>query len=134
MTDLARSVILATRGLGVDMSDADSLEAAQLCHNLAVVLGAASELLQERAGTILASVAARGPHDRNRVEWAVELAGDMTARGRFDEAERVLVAALALSEGLFGGDDEQSIATRQRLARARSLMGLRRSDDNGASD
>jgi hypothetical protein len=122
MPSAACCVILLARGLGVEMSDQESLEAAQLCHDLAVLLGAASQLLQQRAGTILASVSMRGPHDRNRVEWAVELAGEMTARGRFDEAEHVLLAAIALSEGLFGGDDALSIATRQLLTRARGRV------------
>ena len=133
MTSPTRSVILETRGLGVDMSDDESLEAAQLCHDLAVVLGAASQLFQERAGTILASVSSRGPHDRHRIEWAVELAGEMTARGRFDEADRVLLAAIALSEGLFGGDDAQSIATRQLLDRARARVSPYRRDQDADS-
>jgi hypothetical protein len=133
MTSPTRCVILPSRGLGVEMSDQESLEAARLCHDLAVVLGAASQLLQERAGTILASVSMGGPHDRNRVEWAVELAGEMTARGRFDEAERVLLAAIALSEGLFGGDDPQSLATRQLLDRARAGLSPCRRDQDAES-
>lgn len=115
------------------MSDKEALEAAQLCHDLAVVLDAASELLQERAGTLLASVSTRGPHDRMRVDWAVELAAEIGARGRPEEAERVLLAALALSEGLFGRDDQQSIETRQLLAGARARLGRPAAGHDGSS-
>ena len=93
----------------------DALEVAQLCHDLAVVLGAAAELLQERAGTLLASVPTGGPHDRKRVAWAVELAAELESKGRHADAERVLLAALALSEWLFGRDDSQSVETRALL-------------------
>lgn len=72
-------------------------------------------MLHERAAAFLASVSARGPHDRQRVEWGLALAAGIEARGNRDEAERVLVAALALSEGLFGRDDPQSVAARKRL-------------------
>jgi hypothetical protein len=84
-------------------------------HDLAVVLESAADLLHERAAAFLASVPTRGPHDRQRVEWGVALAAGIEAKGHHDEAERVLVAALALSEGLFGRDDPQSVATRKRL-------------------
>jgi hypothetical protein len=94
----------------------DALEVAQLCHDLAVVLGAATELLQERAGTLLASVPTGGPHDRTRVAWAVELAAELESKGRHADAERVLLAALALSEWLFGRDDPQSLETRALLS------------------
>lgn len=93
----------------------DALEVAQLCHDLAIVLGAAAELLQERAGTLLASVPPGGPHDRKRVAWAVELAAELESRGRHTDAERVVLAALALSEWLFGREDPQSVETRALL-------------------
>jgi hypothetical protein len=105
------------------VSNDDSLEVAQICHDLAVVLTAAAGLLSERAGTILASVPIGGPHDRTRVAWAVELAADMESKGRHQEAERVLLAALAISEGLFGRDDPQSIETRRLLGAAPFCLG-----------
>lgn len=105
------------------MSNSDALEVAHICHDLAVVLSAAAELLCERAGTILASVPMGGPHDRTRVAWAMELAADMESKGRHDEAERVLLAALAISEGLFGRDDPQSIEARRLLGGAPSGLG-----------
>lgn len=105
------------------MSNDDSLEVAHICHDLAVVLSAAAELLRERAGTILASVPTGGPHDRTRVAWAVELAAQMESKGRHDEAERVLLAALALSEGLLGRDDPLSIEARRLLGAAPFCLG-----------
>jgi hypothetical protein len=109
--------------LGVTVSNEDSFEVAQLCHNLAVVLGAVAELLHQQAGTILASVPTGGPHDRNRVAWAVEMAAEMRSKGRHEDAERVLLAALALSEGLFGRDDPQSIQTRRMFGAPGSWRG-----------
>jgi hypothetical protein len=100
---------------GAPLPDQDSLEVAQFCHDLAVVLNAAAELLCQHARTILASVPTGGPHDRNRVAWAVELAAEIESRGRREDAERVLLAALAVSEELFGRDDPQSVATRRLL-------------------
>lgn len=101
-------------------NDEQALEVARLCHDLAIVLESAAGLLHERAATFLASVASRGPHDRQRIEWGVALAAAIEAKGAHDDAERVLVAALALSEGLFGRDDPQSVAARKRLTELRA--------------
>src|SRR5689334_11675740 len=114
MTPRLVCAIVGRSGWGRDgMSNQDALEVAQLCHELAVVLSAVAERLHERAGTLLASVPTGGPHDRLRVAWGVELANDLRSKGRDADAERVLLAALALSEGLFGRDDPQAVETRR---------------------
>lgn len=61
------------------------------------------------------------------------LAADLEAGGHYERAERVLLAALALSEGLFGRDDSQSVATRQLLGAGTAPDNAGRHDSSRAS-
>jgi tetratricopeptide (TPR) repeat protein len=74
-----------------------------------------AERLYRRAGTILAGGAAGGPDDALRIRCARGLAANLRLQHRTEEANVVLVAALALAEQLLGPTDVDTLATMTAL-------------------
>lgn len=98
----------------------DGPEAAEICHGLATILDgmgalSAAEALHHRAGVLLAGVPVGRKWDRQRVQWALCLADNLTAQHRSAEAAAVLRAAEALAEGLLGPDDPETASVKTRL-------------------
>jgi tetratricopeptide (TPR) repeat protein len=103
-----------------------------------------AEALYRRAGAIYAGVPTGGTDDVLRIRCARGLGANLRRQRRTEEADAVLVAALALSEQLLGPSDVDTLATmtglgllwegldrldeaeelyRQALARAESAVG-----------
>jgi hypothetical protein len=76
---------------------------------------ARAETLYRRAGAILADVGPGGPHDSLRIRCARGLAANLRLQRRTEEANVVLVAALALAEQLLGPTDVDTLATMTAL-------------------
>lgn len=98
----------------------EGAEAAEICHGLAAMLDrigalSAAEALHHRAGVLLAGVPVGRSWDRQRVQWALCLADNLTAQQRLAEAAAVLQAARALAEGLLGPEDPDTAFVRNRL-------------------
>jgi tetratricopeptide (TPR) repeat protein len=74
-----------------------------------------AEDLYRRAGTILAGEAPGGPDDGLRIRCARGLAANLRHQHRTEEANVVLVAALALAEQLLGPTDVDTLATMTAL-------------------
>jgi hypothetical protein len=116
------SAAAVTRALTLlgEAASQDGADAAEICHGLATILDgmgalSAAEALHHRAGVLLAGVPVGRPFDRQRVQWALCLADNLTAQQRLAEAAAVLQAARALAEGLLGPDDPETASVRSRL-------------------
>ncbi|HEX3622853.1 MAG TPA: tetratricopeptide repeat protein [Acidimicrobiales bacterium] len=70
-----------------------------------------AETLYRRAATILSALPPEGPDDAVRIRCARGLAGNLRMQSRYDEADVILTAALALSEQLLGPSDVDTVAT-----------------------
>lgn len=82
-----------------------------------------AEKFHQTAGLILAEIPLGGSCDRERVRYAVSLAGNLALQCRHDDARSVLVAALALAEGCLGTDDPDTQLLRRRLGSPRERSG-----------
>jgi tetratricopeptide (TPR) repeat protein len=76
-----------------------------------------AEALYRRAATILSAPATGGPDDGLRIRCARGLAANLRIQGRIEEADVILVAALALAEQLLGPFDVETLATMTDLGR-----------------
>ena len=87
----------------------------------------AAEALYRRAATILAALPPGGPDDGLRIRCARGLAANLRMQRREQEADGILVAALALAEQLLGPSDVDTVATMTALGLLSE--GLGRSDE-----
>jgi tetratricopeptide (TPR) repeat protein len=78
---------------------------------------AGAEALYRRAGTIFSALPPGGPDDGRRIRCARGLAGNLRMQDRSEEADVILVAALALAEQQLGPSDVNTLATMAALAR-----------------
>lgn len=74
-----------------------------------------AEALYRRAASILSAVPSGGLDDTLRIRCARGLAANLRLQGRGDEADVILVAALALAEQLLGPSDVDTLATMTAL-------------------
>lgn len=88
---------------------------------------ARAERLYRRAGTILATGTPGGLHDGLRIRCARGLAANLRRQQRTEEANVVLIAALALAEQLLGPTDVDTLATMTALGLL--CEGLGRADE-----
>lgn len=88
---------------------------------------AVAERLYRRAGTILATETPGGLHDGLRIRCARGLAANLRMQHRAEEANVVLIAALALAEQLLGPTDVDTLATMTALGLL--CEGLGRADE-----
>jgi tetratricopeptide (TPR) repeat protein len=70
-----------------------------------------AEALYRRAGAIFSALPTGGSHDTVRIRCARGLAANLRMQNRGEEADAILVAALALAEQLLGPSDVDTLAT-----------------------
>ena len=74
-----------------------------------------AEALYRRAGSILSAVPPGGPDDGLRIRCARGLAANLRMQHRSEEADVILVAALALAEQQLGPSDVDTLSTMAAL-------------------
>jgi tetratricopeptide (TPR) repeat protein len=112
----AEAEALAGRASALLAAQPDAPEVGLACQALAGTfddLGdhVRAEALYRRAGAILSSEPTGGPHDIVRIRCARGLAANLRMQRRGEEADAILVAALALAEQLLGPSDVDTLAT-----------------------
>lgn len=117
----AEAEALADRASTLLADQPDVPAVGRACHALAGTfddLGdhARAEALYRRAGTILSLLPTGGADDATRIRCARGLAANLRMQARTDEADVILVAALALAEQLLGPSDTDTIGTMSALA------------------
>jgi tetratricopeptide (TPR) repeat protein len=112
----AEAEALAARALALLAAAPDVPAVGRTCQDLAGTfddLGdhVRAEALYRRSGVILSGVPTGGPLDVARIRCARGLAANLRMQHRGEEADAILVAALALAEQLLGPTDVDTLAT-----------------------
>ena len=116
----AEAEALAARASALLATQPDAPAVGRTCQDLAGTfddLGdhARAEALYRRAGAILSGEPTGGPHDPGRIRCARGLAANLRMQQRGEEADAILVAALAVAEQLLGPTDVDTLATMAAL-------------------
>lgn len=112
----AEAEALAGRASSLLAGQPDDPALGRACQNLAGTLDdlgdhAQAEGLYRRAGAIFSAVPTGGSEDTSRIRCARGLAANLRMQQRAEEADAILVAALALAEQLLGPTDVDTLAT-----------------------
>ena len=112
----AEAEALAGRASALLAGQPDGPVLGRTCHALAGTLDdlgdhAGAEALYRRAGSIFSNLPRGSAEDSLRIRCARGLAANLRMQDRGDEANAILVAALALSEQLLGPSDVDTLAT-----------------------
>ena len=112
----AEAEALAARAAALLAAQPDVTAVGRACQELAGTfddLGdhVRAEALYRRAGAILSGEPTGGPDDTVRIRCARGLAANLRIQHRGEEADAILVAALALAEQLLGPTDVDTLAT-----------------------
>ena len=112
----AEAEALAGRASSLLAAQPDGPELGRACHDLACTLDdlghhLQAEALYRRAGSIFSAFPTGGVDDTLRIRCARGLAANLRMQQRGDEADAILVAALALAEQLLGPTDVDTLAT-----------------------
>jgi tetratricopeptide (TPR) repeat protein len=118
----AEAEALAGRARSLLAGEPDAPQLALICHALAGTLDdlgdrTAAEALYRRAGTIFSTQPTGGADDFMRIRCARGLAANLRLQQRGQEADAILVSALALAEQLLGPSDMDTLATMTALGR-----------------
>lgn len=113
---------LAGRARSLLAGEPDAPQLGRLCQALAGTfddLGdrAGAEALYRRAGTIFSTMRTGNAADLLRIRCARGLATNLRLQQREDEADAILVSAVALAEQLLGPADTETLATMTALGR-----------------
>ena len=116
----AEAEALAGRASALWEAEPDAPALGQTLHAVAGTLDdlgdhARAEALYRRAGAILAGLATGGAHDALRIRCARGLAANLRMQRRPEEADVILIAALALAEQLLGPSHVDTLATMAAL-------------------
>ena len=112
----AEAEALARRASSLLAGQPDTPPLGRACQDLAGTLDdlghhAHAEALYRRASAILSATPTGGPDDATRIRCARGLAANLRMQQRGEEADAMLVSALALSEQLLGPTDVDTLAT-----------------------
>ncbi len=112
----AEAEALAGRASSLLAAQPDAPALGRTCHALAGTfddLGdhAQAEALYRRAGAIFSLMPTGGADDLVRIRCARGLAANLRMQNRGEEADAILIAALALAEQLLGPNDVDTLAT-----------------------
>jgi tetratricopeptide (TPR) repeat protein len=112
----AEAEALARRATSLLAGQSDTPPLGRACQDLAGTLDdlgdhAQAEALYRRASAILSAVPTGGSDDATRIRCARGLAANLRMQQRGDEADAILVSALALAEQLLGPTDADTLAT-----------------------
>jgi tetratricopeptide (TPR) repeat protein len=118
----AEAEALAGRANALLAAEPDAPHLGRVCHALAGTLDdlgdrAGAEALYRRAGTIFSTGPTGGADDFMRIRCARGLAANLRLQQRGNEADSILVSALALAEQLLGPSDVDTVATMTALGR-----------------
>ena len=118
----AEAEALAGRALSLLAGEPDAPQLGRICNALAGTfddLGdrARAEALYRRAGTIFSTQPPGSADDFMRIRCARGLAANLRLQQRGNEADAILVSALALAEQLLGPSEMDTLATMTALGR-----------------
>ena len=112
----AEAEALAGRASALLAAEPDGAALGRACHALACTLDdlgdhMQAEALYRRAGSIFSAFHTGGVDDTLRIRCARGLAANLRMQQRGEEADAILVAAVALAEQLLGPTDVDTLAT-----------------------